>query len=53
MIQAAALFMGTCSGHGYGNGAKFQPGHGGGMVPGQQGMFGNGIPSPATGPRLY
>lgn len=34
MIQAAALFMGTCSGHGYGNGAKFQPGHGGGMVPG-------------------
>ena len=30
----AALFMGTCSGHGYGNGAKFMPGHGGGMVPG-------------------
>ena len=32
--QAAALFMGSCSGHGKGNGATFQPGHGGGMVPG-------------------
>ena len=26
--------MGTCSGHGKGGGCTFQPGHGGGMVPG-------------------
>jgi hypothetical protein len=32
-VGAAALFMGTCTGHGKGNGAKFMPGHGGGMVP--------------------
>lgn len=33
-MLGAALYMGTCSGHGKGNGATFQPGHGGGMVPG-------------------
>jgi len=33
-ITGAALFMGTDSGHGKGNGCSFQPGHGGGMVPG-------------------
>lgn len=31
-MLGAALYMGTCSGHGKGNGCKFQPGHGGPMV---------------------
>ena len=33
-MLGAALYMGTCSGHGKGAGGTFQPGHGGGMVPG-------------------
>lgn len=33
-MLGAALYMGTCSGHGKGAGAIFQPGHGGGFVPG-------------------
>lgn len=31
-MLGAALFMGNCSGHGKGNGCKFQPGHAGGPV---------------------
>lgn len=32
--MGAALYMGNCTGHGTGVGGSFQPGHGGGMVPG-------------------
>lgn len=32
--MGAALYMGNCTGHGTGIGGSFQPGHGGGMVPG-------------------
>ncbi len=32
-ILGAALYMGTCSGHGKGFGCTFHPGHGGGTLP--------------------
>jgi len=31
-VTGMALFMGTCSGHGKGNGCTFHPGHGGGTI---------------------